>query len=182
MRACVVGGGFAGLAAADELLRGGADVTLLEARRRVGGRVASRSLDSGAVIELGAEFILPGSDVLRALADRAGLVLLDKGMRYGVREPRGVALHGGQLEEGYARLRTAVAALERTDEVVSVADLLARLDLDDVTREVVRARAEISSAADASEVDARVLGHLAAPDDAPCPSIAGGNDRLAAFL
>ncbi len=63
-----------------------------------------------------------------------------------------------------------------------MADFLARLDIDEVAREVVRSRAEISSVADASEVDARVLAHLAAPDDAPCPSIAGGNDRLAAFL
>ena len=164
------------------LLRGGAEVTVLEARRRVGGRVASRSLDSGPVVELGAEFILPGYDVMRALADRAGLVLLDKGMRYGVREPRGVALHDGELDAGYARLRDALAALEQTDEAVSVADFLARLDLGDVTREVVRSRAEISSVADASRVDARVLAHLAAPDDSPCPSIAGGNDRLAAFL
>ena len=163
MRVCVIGAGFAGLAAADELLRGGAEVTLLEARRRVGGRVASRTLDSGSVIELGAEFILPGYDVMRALADRAGLVLLDKGMRYGVREPRGVALHDGQLDGAYARLREAVAALEQTDEAVSVADLLARLDIDEVAREVVRSRAEISSVADASEVDARVLAHLAAP-------------------
>ena len=53
MRVCVIGAGFAGLAAADELLHAGAEVTVLEARRRVGGRVASRTLDSGAVVELG---------------------------------------------------------------------------------------------------------------------------------
>jgi monoamine oxidase len=182
VKVCVIGAGFAGLAAADELQRGGAEVTVLEARRRVGGRVASRTLDSGAVIELGAEFILPGYDVMRSLAARAGLVLLDKGMRYGVREPRGIALGDGELEDGYARLRAAVAALERTDESVSVAGFLARLDIGETVREVVRARAEISSVADATQVDARVLHHLAAPDDSPCPSIAGGNDRLAASL
>src|SRR4051812_26317778 len=119
---------------------------------------------------------------MRSLVERAGLVLQDKGMRYGVREPRGVAFHEGELDAGYAVLRRAVRELEARDEAVSVADFLARLDLADAVRETVRARAEISSVTDASEVDARVLAHLAAPDDAPCPSIAGGNDRLAAFL
>src|SRR5207248_6951743 len=39
MRAAVVGGGLAGCAAALELLRGGHDVTLLEARPTLGGAV-----------------------------------------------------------------------------------------------------------------------------------------------
>jgi monoamine oxidase len=38
-RVVVIGGGFAGLAAAYELSRAGADVHVLEARNRVGGRV-----------------------------------------------------------------------------------------------------------------------------------------------
>ena len=41
MRVIVVGAGFAGLAAADELHRAGVEVTVLEARDRVGGRVWS---------------------------------------------------------------------------------------------------------------------------------------------
>ena len=81
MRAAVVGAGFAGLAAADELRRGGAEVVVLEARDRVGGRVWSPHLENGSVIEMGAEFILPGNDVLRETARRLGLELADKGMR-----------------------------------------------------------------------------------------------------
>ena len=41
MRVVVVGAGYAGLAAADALRAGGAEVTVLEARDRVGGRVWS---------------------------------------------------------------------------------------------------------------------------------------------
>jgi len=71
----VVGAGFAGLAAADALAASGHDVTVFEARDRVGGRVHSKTLDNGATIELGAEFILPGHDVLRATAQRLSLPL-----------------------------------------------------------------------------------------------------------
>src|SRR5262249_35301013 len=135
VRVVVIGAGFAGLAAADELQRGGADVTVLEARGRVGGRVASRTLDHGAGVALGAEFVLPGYDVLRALAARAGLELQDKGMRYGEREPRGVDLTGVDLPAAYVRLAEAVDALEATDEAVSVVDFLAHLDVAPAARE-----------------------------------------------
>ena len=62
---------------------------MLEARDRVGGRVWSRRLGNGAVVEMGAEYILPGNTAIRELAERLGLGLWDKGMRYGSREPRG---------------------------------------------------------------------------------------------
>ena len=65
----VIGAGFAGLAAADALRAGGAEVTVLEARDRVGGRVWSVPFGEGAVIERGAEFILPGYESMEALAD-----------------------------------------------------------------------------------------------------------------
>jgi monoamine oxidase len=70
-----VGAGFAGLAAADALAAGGAEVTVFEARDRVGGRVHSGRLGNGAVVELGAEFVLAGYEVLRATAERLGLEL-----------------------------------------------------------------------------------------------------------
>jgi len=57
-RVIVIGGGFAGMAAAYELAHAGADVTVLEARNRVGGRVVSfTDLAPGAAMEGGAELI-----------------------------------------------------------------------------------------------------------------------------
>jgi monoamine oxidase len=53
---CVIGAGFAGLAAADRLAERGADVVVLEARDRVGGRV-STDRRFGLVTDMGASWI-----------------------------------------------------------------------------------------------------------------------------
>jgi len=63
----VVGAGFAGLACAYELVKAGYDVTVLEARPRVGGRVVSFNMVPGKVTEGGGE--LPPSPPPQA--DRA---------------------------------------------------------------------------------------------------------------
>ncbi|MBV9110501.1 MAG: FAD-dependent oxidoreductase [Gemmatimonadetes bacterium] len=67
----VIGGGVSGLAAAGALADGGADVVLLEARGRLGGRVHSLHDPSWPLpIEMGAEFVdVPGPafDAIRAM-------------------------------------------------------------------------------------------------------------------
>ncbi len=178
--AIVVGAGLAGLAAADALRRAGVDVVVLEARDRVGGRVWSRALDNGAVVEMGAEFVLPGDDVLRGLVDRFGLGLWDKGMLYGDREPRGIA---GVTREGLLRAAPQVrAALERGGAGTSAAAFLEALDLEPGVREAIIARAEVSSATTADRIDASVLASIAGHAEDPCPSVADGNQRLALAL
>ena len=57
-RVVIIGAGFAGLAAAHELLAAGYDVVVVEARDRVGGRVLSfRDFVPGQVVEGGGELI-----------------------------------------------------------------------------------------------------------------------------
>lgn len=76
LRVVVVGGGLAGLACADALLSGGAEATVIEARRRVGGRVVSiADLVPGKIIEGGGEFIGANHPTWLALAKRFGLAL-----------------------------------------------------------------------------------------------------------
>jgi monoamine oxidase len=180
MRAVVVGAGFAGLAAADALARAGVEVVVLEARDRVGGRVCSRELPNGAVVELGAEFILPGNDVLLGYVERFGLGLWDKGMRYGDREPRGVPVDRKGVVRAAQRVVAALDDPERAS--ASAGDLLDALDVDAAAREAIRARCEVSTGNTADVVEAAALAHVAAQSDEPCPSVAGGNQRVALAL
>jgi monoamine oxidase len=77
-RVVIIGAGLAGLAAAHELARGGADVTVLEARNRVGGRVISfTDLVSGAAMEGGAELIGSNHPIWQRYARRFTLAFID---------------------------------------------------------------------------------------------------------
>jgi monoamine oxidase len=72
----IIGAGLAGLSAAYELHRAGWNVTVLEARPRVGGRVYSvRSFAHGQVAEGGGEFIDARHTRMLALADEFNLKL-----------------------------------------------------------------------------------------------------------
>lgn len=64
---CIVGAGFAGLAAAYKLKQTGHDVVVLEARDRVGGRVYTEMLPDGTPLNWGGTFIGAGHDRLYAL-------------------------------------------------------------------------------------------------------------------
>jgi oxygen-dependent protoporphyrinogen oxidase len=69
MRVAVIGGGIAGLSAAHELLRRGADAVVFEAETRAGGKVGTRD-ERGYVTEDGPNFLARPLD---ALLDAGGL-------------------------------------------------------------------------------------------------------------
>jgi monoamine oxidase len=71
----VLGAGLAGLAAARDLQRGGADVLVLEARDRVGGRVAQTALPDGRLVQLGGEVVGPHHTAYAQLVAELGLTL-----------------------------------------------------------------------------------------------------------
>jgi monoamine oxidase len=71
----VLGAGLAGLAAARDLARGGADVRVLEARARVGGRVEQVAVDDERPVQLGGELVGSAHTAYLGLVEELGLTL-----------------------------------------------------------------------------------------------------------
>ena len=175
----VVGAGLAGLAVADALVNAGVDVTVLEARDRVGGRVWS-VLFAGGIVERGAEFVLPGNTAIEALAARFGLRLAPKGTPYGRREPRGVeAVPPAALEAVFDRIAAGYAA-PAADTLAEAIDGLA---VEPRLAALIRARLEVSMGHPADDLQSDVLGEGAATfGDFESYTVAGGNAKLAQAL
>ncbi|MCV7225324.1 flavin monoamine oxidase family protein [Mycolicibacterium komossense] len=72
----ILGAGLAGLCAARDLAAGGADVLVLEARQRVGGRVEQVTLDDGRIVQLGGEVIGNSHTAYQQLVAELGLTLI----------------------------------------------------------------------------------------------------------
>lgn len=183
-RAAIIGAGLAGLSAAVRLKDAGHDVTVFEARDRVGGRVWSQTIDTAggrqAVIERGAEFVLHGYHAMRRLLDLTGLRLVDTGMSYYVRT---LAETPHISTEDVAAAGQKAAALASTlAGSCSTENVLRSLDLDPLLVEGLRARVEISTAVEADQVTAKALDHVASFKPLPSWRIAGGNQLLPSAL
>lgn len=178
-RIVVVGAGFAGLAAADELRAEGAEVTVLEARDRVGGRVWSQPFGDGAVIERGAEFILPGYETMEELAARFGIPLVLKGTPYGRRVPVGTeAVPQDELEGAFERIGEGPAP-----GAASAGDAIDALGLDRGLSSLIRTRVGISNGHPPDDLEVSVLDEGASTfGDFDNHTLEGGNMRLATAL
>jgi len=71
---CIIGAGFAGLAAARHLTHADRKVAVLEARDRVGGRVFSKALPDGRRFDVGGTWVGPDQTRVVALIEESGLV------------------------------------------------------------------------------------------------------------
>lgn len=149
----VLGAGLAGLAAARDLAAGGADVTVLEARDRVGGRVEQVRVDEGRPVQLGGEVVGRVHTSYLELAAELGLAL----------EPSYLAVAGAttyDLAEGVERgADYPFRSEEERDDYERVesrfAALAATVDPDDPWAHADAARLDgISVAAWARSVDA----------------------------
>ena len=179
-RICIIGAGFAGLVAAEQLQQAGCDIVVVEARDRVGGRVWSQRLEGGALIERGAEFITEGYDATDALVARLGLAYAGMGIRYPDRELRpdpGIS----RAEALAAAAVVEAAAAAHPDEPALT--LLERHVADPAIRELLASRTQSARSYPIEGLTAaslRTVGHLL--DDSETRRISGGNQRLALAL
>jgi monoamine oxidase len=203
----VAGAGLAGLAAARDLMRSGADVAVVDARTRVGGRVwtVRDAFTGGQHAEAGGDMIDEGQREIRSLADELGLTLtriLRHGFGYAHQDGSGrTRMLGPSASRGWDRISEALEAVIRPYQLAEqswdspiTADLARRSVaawLNDI-----RADRELDAAAlglrgfflaDPHELSLLALvDQFASSNDRPVGwkmyRIEGGNDRLAGAL
>jgi monoamine oxidase len=202
----VAGAGLAGLAAARDLLVMGAEVTVIDARTRVGGRVWTirDGFAVGQHAEAGGDIIDEGHDEIRHVAEELGLKLT-RILRKGFSAVRPDAsgrpriVHRG-AERGWARLRTALEPLARPYRLAEqrwdspIAAALARRTVASWLEEI-KADEELRATAvglrgfflaDPQDLSLLALVDQFASDDSPVAGamyrVEGGNDRIATAL
>jgi len=195
----VIGAGLAGLRCATDLVRSGADVVVLEARDRVGGRVFSHRFgaggeDEGQTCERGAEFIDSNHTEVLSLASELGLslsrrdttldaraTLIDAGGRVAP-----MALHAS-LAPDWQRWEEAVSGLRDDDEHDhrSLTQLIDSLPLSVMSRLLIGREVRTEFMLPPDEVSQRFAARIAALQAGGRREehrVVGGNDQLARGL
>ena len=152
----VLGAGAAGLAAGAALRQAGADVLVLEARQRIGGRVHTRFDPRAPVpIELGAEFVHGPAEELRPLFARGGLRVVDVAGQHWRADGDGLRC----LDDFWARLHRVFRRFDDVDERDRSAEMVLShgdgVDAED--RHLARQFVEGFQAADPARASARAL-------------------------
>jgi monoamine oxidase len=144
----VIGAGLSGLLCAARVADAGANVIVLEARDRVGGRLYSATI-GGAVVDLGGAWLTPGQTRLQALARQ-----LDLAITHHDRNGRVLIEDDGGLVAAFAQWR-AMRRIERmmqdlSDQLDSrsLGDWLMREIRHPVARERIALHADLTFSAD----------------------------------
>ena len=182
----VIGAGFAGLTAAYKLHKQGHKVTVLEARPRVSGRVWSRTLPNGTTVEMGAEWICPGENDIKALAQELSVPLAQVGVDFMIRDvTNGTAV---SLEKQRQALKITTDQVRQLDETAvantSIAQFLANLPLTQPQRQLIATRLQGSFGRDLAHICLPMLieDGLGDEDDHTYYRVVGGNQTIAKTL
>ncbi len=174
----VVGAGVAGLGAARALAEAGLRVVVLEARKRVGGRLLT--VDAGGEpVELGAEFIHGRPPELLSLLDEAGLAYYETA-------GESIQFENGTLQAGSAGFFSLLAELSESGEDSTFDEFLAQRQPTEADARRARQYVEGFNAADAARIGTRGLARQQAAEDAiegdRSSRLTRGYSGLAAYL
>ena len=161
----IIGAGVSGLAAAADLTRAGVNVTILEARSRIGGRICTVHDPLCPVpIELGAEFVhgMP-EEIFRRIHQRRLPAVEVLGEQ--------VCSHDGRLQKCGDWFESANKPLDQLDDVARCPDepfdrFLERLDADEQTKLRVTNFVEGFNAADKSRISVHALARQQKAEEA----------------
>jgi monoamine oxidase len=195
MHVLIVGAGLAGLGAGWRLTQAGHEVSVYEARDRVGGRTWSHRLDNGAVVERGGEFVDVYQHTIRRVCGELGLPLVPHGVNFYRRENEGGrAASPEELSSASATFGRVATELIGSGDC-SLLDALEAAFGGDWAQEQTMRRMVTSLAADPARISTRYLlagvefGAVdAAPAVRPLPHfehgarVLGGNQQVALEL
>ena len=183
MNVVVVGAGFSGLAAAWTLHEAGHGVAVLEARQRVGGRIWSRRLANGAVVEMGGEWIAAGDVTVQEMAAKLGVALAPVGVDFMVRDVvGGTAVSVRDQQEIGTISQAAIAKMdEATIDQTSLGAFVDSLPLSAAQRTLMRTRLQGSYGAALEQVMLHGFGDggFSVSDEPLYYRMALGNQALA---
>ncbi|MEE8407522.1 MAG: NAD(P)/FAD-dependent oxidoreductase, partial [Acidimicrobiia bacterium] len=180
-RVVVIGAGLAGLTAALRLTQANHDVTVLEARDRVGGRVYSITLSNGEVAELGGEWISGDQRWVVELARELEVPMSEVGVDFTKRDLIGSPPIAASEHQRVAGVVTdAIESLFVADRSQLTVDvLLEGLDDGSDAFTVLRQRVEASAGVSADQVGVHEIVGDFGIAEAIYVRIDGGNQLLA---
>ena len=121
---CVVGAGYAGLAAARRLGQAGKSVVVLEARDRVGGRIWTYHLPDGSPVDRGGAWLAPKHDAMFGLARDVGVSTYK------------TWVNGSHLLIGGGRTRRYTGLIPKISPLAIVTTVWAQMKLDRLSRDI----------------------------------------------
>jgi monoamine oxidase len=121
---CVVGAGYAGLAAALRLGQAGKSVVVLEARDRVGGRIWTYHLPDGSPVDRGGAWLAPKHDAMFGLARDVGVSTYK------------TWVNGSHLLVGDGRTRRYTGLIPKIGPLAILTTVRAQMKIDRLSREL----------------------------------------------